>query len=100
MTMTIRKMASCSVARCGEPVLSKGRCNLHYLRWRKYGDPLAYYRREPWTEDEDKMILDYMPKPKESKSLFEPIAIEKVSTTLTDLATRAHYDRTVRANSC
>lgn len=30
----------CSVADCGNPHLARGFCNVHYLRWKKHGDPL------------------------------------------------------------
>lgn len=34
---------TCSIKQCESPVLGRGWCNKHYLRWRKHGDPL----REP-----------------------------------------------------
>ena len=32
--------AECSIEGCTNPFRCKGFCNAHYLRWRKYGDPL------------------------------------------------------------
>lgn len=31
----------CSIDGCGKPRYVRGWCNAHYLRWRRYGDPLA-----------------------------------------------------------
>lgn len=36
----------CSVAECDRSAVAKGWCNLHYHRWRKWGDPLTTYYRE------------------------------------------------------
>lgn len=36
---------TCSVEGCEQGVLSRGFCNKHYIRSRKYGDPLADYTR-------------------------------------------------------
>jgi hypothetical protein len=33
-------MATCSVEDCERPVLCRGWCNAHYLRWQQWGDPL------------------------------------------------------------
>lgn len=32
-------MAVCSVTECARPTDTRGMCQAHYLRWRKYGDP-------------------------------------------------------------
>jgi hypothetical protein len=32
---------NCTVAGCGSPVRTRGWCQRHYLRWLKYGNPLA-----------------------------------------------------------
>lgn len=32
-------VAICSIEGCNKPILSRGWCNKHYIRWRKYGDP-------------------------------------------------------------
>ena len=29
----------CSIAGCGKPHIAQGYCNLHYGRWKRYGDP-------------------------------------------------------------
>lgn len=37
-----RKLAStalCSVKGCGNPILQRGMCGMHYTRWRRHGDP-------------------------------------------------------------
>ena len=31
----------CSVAGCSKPLLARGWCNAHYLRWYRHGDPLS-----------------------------------------------------------
>jgi hypothetical protein len=31
----------CSIDGCGNPFLARGWCTAHYLKWRKYGSPLA-----------------------------------------------------------
>ena len=36
-------MKICSVEGCSNPVVGKGFCNTHYIRWRRHGDPL--YRK-------------------------------------------------------
>lgn len=33
--------AKCAVVECGQESSAKGYCGKHYMRWRKYGDPLA-----------------------------------------------------------
>ena len=33
-------MTSCSVADCDRPIYSRGFCSMHYLRWKRHGDPL------------------------------------------------------------
>src|SRR5690242_7135330 len=33
--------ANCPVPDCVRPIASKGYCDPHYRRWRKYGDPLG-----------------------------------------------------------
>lgn len=35
---------SCDIPNCSNPTASRGWCNSHYLKWRKYGDPLASRR--------------------------------------------------------
>lgn len=30
---------------CGKPMKGYGYCNMHYIRWKKYGDPLVCRRR-------------------------------------------------------
>lgn len=35
-----RRRGSCVI--CGEPHKGHGYCNKHWIRWKKYGDPLAY----------------------------------------------------------
>lgn len=35
-----RPKGSCTI--CGKPMKGHGFCEKHYLRWKKYGDPLAY----------------------------------------------------------
>lgn len=39
----------CSIPDCGKPHLARGWCNAHWLRWSRYGDPLAggTYAGEP-----------------------------------------------------
>lgn len=32
---------TCSIDGCDRPVLARGWCNRHYLRWRNHGDPLG-----------------------------------------------------------
>lgn len=39
--------AWCSVHDCGGATKARGLCNAHYLRLRKYGDPLGVSKREP-----------------------------------------------------
>lgn len=36
---------TCSVDGCESPLECRGWCNKHYLRWRKYGDPLKLRER-------------------------------------------------------
>lgn len=36
-----RPQKTCSL--CGKPVKGHGYCNMHYIRWKKFGDPLTYY---------------------------------------------------------
>ena len=36
-----RKKSVCII--CGEPAKGHGYCNMHYIRWKKYGNPLYYY---------------------------------------------------------
>ncbi len=31
----------CEIIGCGKPLVARGLCNSHWIRWRKYGDPLA-----------------------------------------------------------
>ena len=31
---------------CGKPTKGHGYCNAHYIRWKKYGDPLHYFHRQ------------------------------------------------------
>jgi hypothetical protein len=31
----------CTIPDCGKPVMGRGWCNSHYLRWRRHGDPLS-----------------------------------------------------------
>lgn len=31
----------CAIPQCGKPIEARGWCNKHYIRWRKFGDPLA-----------------------------------------------------------
>lgn len=33
-------MTECAVDSCSNPHLAKGYCNVHYLRWKRHGDPL------------------------------------------------------------
>lgn len=35
-----RQKSVCTI--CGKPVKGHGYCNMHYIRWKKYGDPLVY----------------------------------------------------------
>ena len=30
---------------CGKPMKGHGYCNKHYIRWKKYGNPLMYYHK-------------------------------------------------------
>lgn len=32
---------NCTIEDCGKKVVARGWCNTHYLRWRRYGDPLT-----------------------------------------------------------
>lgn len=34
-------MSTCSIEGCGKPTRTRGYCNAHYLRYKKYGDPLC-----------------------------------------------------------
>lgn len=40
-------MKLCTIEGCGKPYSCKGYCNKHYLRFRKYGDPLQTAFRTP-----------------------------------------------------
>lgn len=49
---------SCSIEDCGKPVVSRKLCSKHYMRWRKFGDPLkpvrSYQKRPAHCQaDED-----------------------------------------------
>lgn len=35
----------CSVDGCDKPLAKRGYCNMHHLRWKRHGDPLATKRR-------------------------------------------------------
>jgi hypothetical protein len=37
----------CTVEDCGDPRYCKGFCRIHYVRWRKYGDPLQVRKPGP-----------------------------------------------------
>lgn len=39
MKSTQKSSAVCAVPKCGGKIYSRGWCNRHYQRWRKYGDP-------------------------------------------------------------
>ena len=41
ITPTVR---TCSIEGCDKPHMAHGWCGMHYLRWRKYGDPLFLIR--------------------------------------------------------
>lgn len=46
-------MTACSVTECDRPTKAYGMCNMHYLRWKKYGDPSVVRverSRRQWTE--------------------------------------------------
>ena len=45
-----REVGTCSVNNCEHPVRARGWCNAHYLRWRKYGDPLMISAPTPLAE--------------------------------------------------
>jgi len=34
-------MTTCSIEGCGKRVRARGWCNAHWIRWKKYGEPLA-----------------------------------------------------------
>lgn len=38
-------MKDCSVAGCPDMAHARGMCNLHYMRFRRYGDPLVKLRQ-------------------------------------------------------
>jgi hypothetical protein len=38
---------SCKVEHCGGAIVARGFCNKHYLRFKKFGDPLALSRNAP-----------------------------------------------------
>ena len=38
----------CSIDDCNRPAYGRGLCNMHYLRWRKHGDPLV--KAKHWGE--------------------------------------------------
>lgn len=38
-------MKDCSVPSCDDLAVSRGWCNLHYMRWRRYGDPMVKLRK-------------------------------------------------------
>lgn len=53
----------CSIEDCGKPVVARGWCNSHYLRWRNNGDPLGgnpspRSRRALDNEDGTRTCLD------------------------------------------
>lgn len=39
-----RPKSTCKL--CGKPVKGHGYCNTHYIRWKKFGDPLLYHGRK------------------------------------------------------
>jgi hypothetical protein len=45
----------CSVPDCGKKIYRRTYCNAHYMRWKRYGDPLVQKRRSPGSvTDEDR----------------------------------------------
>lgn len=39
-----RQKSVCNL--CGKPVKGYGYCNMHYIRWKKFGDPLVYFGKK------------------------------------------------------
>ncbi len=53
-----REERFCSISGCGRPVLARGWCNRHWLRWSRHGDPLGGRQRvELRWEDQNGSLL-------------------------------------------
>lgn len=54
----------CSIPGCSRPLKSRGWCHTHYMRWWKYGDPLAPpvtpSRHGPVPRDEEERFLSHV----------------------------------------
>lgn len=59
---------TCSVKGCQSPVKGRGWCNLHYHRWRAYGDPEAL-RLGPYEPRGDACKVDGCLRPVKAKGL-------------------------------
>lgn len=51
------KHTTCSIPSCNHPRLARSWCSTHYMRWRKYGDPLSLLNKnlsslEGWTPEQ------------------------------------------------
>lgn len=40
-------IVACTVIGCARPYFGRGFCNMHYQRWRKYGDPSVVHKSAP-----------------------------------------------------
>jgi hypothetical protein len=50
---------TCTVPGCELPHEANGFCNLHYLRWKKYGDPLTLHpEAKHWYQRKDGYIVE------------------------------------------
>ena len=81
----------CSIDNCGNHAIKRGYCNAHYLRWKRYGDPLTQLRRSPGTRTKEDVIRERRQEYQRHKEAY--IARAKKWAAENPDAIRAYFER-------